>query len=57
MTGEHQTTTTAVALPEAMEVPIHFEDRTVGESEMNPAVQLESLAMPWKLRARSVGGG
>ncbi|MFC7310498.1 polyprenol monophosphomannose synthase [Streptomyces monticola] len=38
-----------------MEVPIHFEDRTVGESKMNLAVQLESMAMPWKLRARSRG--
>ncbi|MGY0018122.1 polyprenol monophosphomannose synthase [Streptomyces sp. cg35] len=36
-----------------MEVPIHFEDRTVGESKMNLMVQLESVAMPWKLRARS----
>ncbi|MFI0237020.1 polyprenol monophosphomannose synthase [Streptomyces sp. NPDC016845] len=34
-----------------MEVPIHFEDRTVGESKMNLMVQLESVAMPWKLRA------
>ncbi|MFI6941627.1 polyprenol monophosphomannose synthase [Streptomyces sp. NPDC050418] len=33
------------------EVPIHFEDRTVGESKMDFAVQLESLTMPWKLRA------
>lgn len=38
-----------------MEVPIHFEDRTIGESKMNLAVQLESMAMPWKLRARSRG--
>lgn len=36
---------------QVMEVPIHFEDRTVGESKMNLAVQLESIAMPWKLRA------
>ncbi|MEV3860478.1 polyprenol monophosphomannose synthase [Streptomyces sp. NPDC050095] len=36
-----------------MEVPIHFEDRTVGESKMDLMVQLESVAMPWKLRARS----
>ncbi|MGW1073207.1 polyprenol monophosphomannose synthase [Streptomyces sp. NPDC002537] len=36
-----------------MEVPIHFEDRTVGESKMNLAVQLESVAMPWRLRARA----
>ncbi|MEV1026538.1 polyprenol monophosphomannose synthase [Streptomyces sp. NPDC050264] len=34
-----------------MEVPIHFEDRTVGESKMSLMVQLESVAMPWKLRA------
>ncbi len=38
-----------------MEVPIHFEDRTVGESKMNFAVQLESMAMPWKLRAAARG--
>ncbi|MER5949128.1 polyprenol monophosphomannose synthase [Streptomyces sp. cg28] len=36
-----------------VEVPIHFEDRTVGESKMNLMVQLESVAMPWKLRARA----
>ncbi|RLU78904.1 polyprenol monophosphomannose synthase [Streptomyces griseocarneus] len=36
-----------------MEVPIHFEDRTVGESKMNLAVQLESVAMPWRLRAKA----
>ncbi|MCD9145840.1 polyprenol monophosphomannose synthase [Streptomyces albireticuli] len=36
-----------------LEVPIHFEDRTVGESKMNLAVQLESVAMPWRLRARA----
>jgi len=40
----------------AMEVPIHFEDRTIGESKMNLAVQLESIAMPWKLRARRAPG-
>lgn len=40
---------------QVMEVPIHFEDRTVGESKMNLAVQLESIAMPWKLRVRSRG--
>lgn len=39
-----------------VEVPIHFEDRTVGESKMDLAVQLESVAMPWKLRARSRRG-
>jgi dolichol-phosphate mannosyltransferase len=38
-----------------IEVPIHFEDRTVGESKMNLMVQLESVAMPWRLRARSRG--
>lgn len=37
----------------AVEVPIHFEDRAVGESKMSLAVQLESVAMPWRLRARS----
>jgi dolichol-phosphate mannosyltransferase len=36
-----------------IEVPIHFEDRTVGESKMNLMVQLESVTMPWKLRARA----
>ncbi|MET7923572.1 polyprenol monophosphomannose synthase [Streptomyces sp. NPDC005373] len=36
-----------------MEVPIHFEDRTIGESKMNLMVQLESVTMPWKLRARA----
>ncbi|QLE72299.1 polyprenol monophosphomannose synthase [Streptomyces rectiverticillatus] len=36
-----------------MEVPIHFEDRTAGESKMNLAVQLESVVMPWRLRTRS----
>ncbi|MCX5075082.1 polyprenol monophosphomannose synthase [Streptomyces sp. NPDC002039] len=38
---------------QVVEVPIHFEDRTIGESKMNLAVQLESIAMPWMLRARS----
>ncbi|MGW0469068.1 polyprenol monophosphomannose synthase [Streptomyces sp. NPDC003027] len=37
-----------------MEVPIHFEDRETGESKMSLAVQLESIAMPWRLRARAV---
>lgn len=41
----------------AMEVPIHFEDRTIGESKMNLAVQMESIVMPWKLRVRAVPGG
>ncbi|GAA0480730.1 polyprenol monophosphomannose synthase [Streptomyces stramineus] len=36
-----------------MEVPIHFEDRAAGESKMNLAVQLESVAMPWRLRTRA----
>ncbi|KJY43201.1 glycosyl transferase [Streptomyces sp. NRRL B-1568] len=40
-----------------MEVPIHFEDRTVGESKMNLAVQLESVAMPWRLRSKALRGG
>ncbi len=38
-----------------MEVPIHFEDRTVGESKMNLMVQLESIVMPWKLRLGALG--
>ncbi|MFB7053387.1 polyprenol monophosphomannose synthase [Streptomyces vinaceus] len=33
-----------------VEVPIHFEDRTVGRSKMDLAVQVESVVMPWKLR-------
>ncbi|MFD9907461.1 polyprenol monophosphomannose synthase [Streptomyces sp. NPDC059063] len=37
---------------DVLEVPIHFEDRTVGESKMNLMVQLESVVMPWKLRLR-----
>ncbi|MEU4210340.1 polyprenol monophosphomannose synthase [Streptomyces sp. NPDC026206] len=37
-----------------MEVPIHFEDRTAGESKMDLAVQLESVAMPWRLRAKAL---
>ncbi|MCI3931076.1 polyprenol monophosphomannose synthase [Streptomyces sp. AN091965] len=40
-----------------VEVPIHFEDRTVGESKMNLMVQLESVAMPWKLRLRDTRRG
>ncbi|SDK69936.1 polyprenol monophosphomannose synthase [Streptomyces indicus] len=39
-----------------MEVPIHFEDRTAGESKMSFAVQLESMAMPWRLRAAAARG-
>ncbi|WP_459549111.1 polyprenol monophosphomannose synthase [Nocardia sp. X0981] len=31
------------------EVPIRFEERTVGASKMSFAVQLESALMPWKL--------
>ncbi len=46
---------------DVMEVPIHFEDRTVGESKMSLMVQLESVVMPWKLRldasARGRGAG
>ncbi|MFI1973042.1 polyprenol monophosphomannose synthase [Streptomyces cinnamoneus] len=37
-----------------MEVPIHFEDRTVGESKMDLTVQLESVAMPWRLRSKAL---
>ncbi|MFC5722689.1 polyprenol monophosphomannose synthase [Streptomyces gamaensis] len=36
-----------------LEVPIHFEERAAGESKMDLAVQLESVAMPWRLRARA----
>ncbi|GHF73457.1 polyprenol monophosphomannose synthase [Streptomyces mashuensis] len=39
-----------------VEVPIHFEDRTAGESKMDLAVQLESVAMPWRLRSRALRG-
>ncbi|WP_405664482.1 polyprenol monophosphomannose synthase [Streptomyces sp. RK9] len=42
---------------DVMEVPIHFEDRTVGESKMNLMVQLESVVMPWKLRLGRGGRG
>ncbi|MFF9900210.1 polyprenol monophosphomannose synthase [Streptomyces longispororuber] len=35
-----------------VEVPIHFEDRALGESKMNLMVQLESVAVPWRLRLR-----
>lgn len=31
------------------EVPIRFEERTLGDSKMSLAVQLESALMPWKL--------
>lgn len=31
------------------EVPIRFEERTVGDSKMSLKVQLESALMPWKL--------
>ena len=31
------------------EVPIRFEERTVGASKMSLKVQLESALMPWKL--------
>ncbi|MVO84847.1 MULTISPECIES: polyprenol monophosphomannose synthase [Streptomyces] len=41
---------------DVMEVPIHFEDRTVGESKMSLMVQLESVVMPWKLRVRAARG-
>lgn len=33
-----------------IEVPVHFIDRTVGESKMSLKVQLESALMPFKLR-------
>lgn len=32
-----------------VEVPIHFEERTVGASKMTLGVQVESAALPWKL--------
>jgi dolichol-phosphate mannosyltransferase len=31
------------------EVPIRFEERTIGASKMSLKVQLESALMPWKL--------
>ena len=34
-----------------IELPIHFSDRTEGESKMSMRVQLESAAMPFKLRS------
>jgi dolichol-phosphate mannosyltransferase len=33
-----------------VELPIHFADRTEGESKMNLRIQLESAVMPFKLR-------
>jgi dolichol-phosphate mannosyltransferase len=33
-----------------VEVPIHFEERVAGASKMSLKVQLESAAMPWRLR-------
>jgi len=33
-----------------VELPIHFADRTEGESKMTLKVQLESALMPFKLR-------
>jgi dolichol-phosphate mannosyltransferase len=33
-----------------LELPIHFADRAAGESKMNLRVQLESVAMPFKLK-------
>ncbi|MCG8915698.1 polyprenol monophosphomannose synthase [Actinokineospora sp. PR83] len=39
------------------EVPIRFEERTEGQSKMSFAVQLESAAMPWKLRFTKPGAG
>lgn len=34
----------------SVEVPIHFTDRKEGRSKMSLSDQLESLAMPWRLR-------
>lgn len=34
----------------SVEVPIHFVDRTEGTSKMSLGVQVEALAMPWRLR-------
>jgi dolichol-phosphate mannosyltransferase len=36
-----------------VEVPIHFEERQVGQSKMTLAVQLESAVLPWRLRMES----
>jgi dolichol-phosphate mannosyltransferase len=36
----------------AIEVPIRFEQRQAGVSKMSLSVQLESAALPWRLRAR-----
>ena len=33
-----------------VEVPIHFEERQIGNSKMTASVQLESAMLPWKLR-------
>lgn len=33
-----------------MEIPIHFSDRTVGQSKMNFRVKVESALRPWRLR-------
>ncbi|WP_269853156.1 polyprenol monophosphomannose synthase [Streptomyces sp. RPT161] len=36
-----------------VEVPIHFEERQIGASKMNLAVQVESAVLPWRLRLDS----
>jgi dolichol-phosphate mannosyltransferase len=36
-----------------VEIPIRFEERRAGESKMSFAVQLESAAVPWRLRLRN----
>jgi dolichol-phosphate mannosyltransferase len=35
-----------------VEIPIHFADRTAGETKMSLGVQLESALMPLRLRRR-----
>ena len=40
-----------------VEIPIRFEERRAGESKMSFAVQLESAAVPWRLRLRNRNRG
>jgi dolichol-phosphate mannosyltransferase len=35
-----------------VEVPVHFADRSAGQSKMSLRVQAESALMPFRLRAR-----
>lgn len=39
-----------------VEIPIHFEDRRLGDSKMDLAVQLESALRPFQLRRREAPG-